>query len=33
MKAICEIVKFDVSDVVTTSTPVCDPVSACEDEF
>lgn len=33
MKAICEIVKFDVADVVTTSVVDCNPVSICEDEF
>lgn len=32
MKALCEIVKFDVADIVTTSV-TCDPVNVCEEEF
>lgn len=33
MKALFEIVSYDVKDVVTTSTVECNPVQICEDEF
>lgn len=32
-KAFCEIVKFNVSDIVTASSGECNPVTICEDEF
>lgn len=32
-KAFCEVVKFNVADIVTASHPICNPVEMCEDEF
>lgn len=32
-KAVCEVVRFNSADVVTTSGIVCNPVEMCEDEF
>lgn len=33
-KAFCEVVKFNVADIVTASQPIiCNPVEMCEDEF